>query len=106
MNKKLSIALAIIVFSNYIAAEESNFFTTIGRSYNGNSTIVPNVAPETISFKDAKDLKKQMREISKNVSGLAAGKKDEIQAKVTKLDSLVKSYQIKKQGKMKTSKRQ
>lgn len=110
MNKKLytQLLLVILVGNYVVATDESSFFSTVGRtlSSNGNSTItrIPN---EKISFSDAKNLKKEMRNISKNVSNLSAQKKDEVKTKVTKLADLVKKNQVaNKKSKVKKAKKQ
>lgn len=108
MNKKLyaQLLLAMLV-GNYAVAEET-FFHKVGRTLNGNgnSTIPVPVPNEKISFSDAKDLKRQMRKISKDVSSLSVAKKDEVKTKVTNLSNLVKQNQVAKKGKVKKSKRQ
>jgi hypothetical protein len=108
MNKKLyaQLLLAILV-ANYAVADEGSFFSTVGRSYNGNTFNVPKGVPtEKISFSDAKDLKRQMKDISKNVSTLSAERKDEVKTKVTKLADLVKKNQVAHKGKVKKYTRQ
>ncbi len=105
MNKKLfaQLFLAMLV-SNYAVADSEGFFKKIGRSY-GNSTSVKSKPVEKISWKDANDLKKQMRKISKDLSHVSTQKKEEINAKVTMLADLVKKNQIAK-NKVKRSKKQ
>jgi hypothetical protein len=111
MNKKLYAQLLLaILIGNNVVAETDGFFNRVGRTLNGNTPAVmtASTAPvERISFSDAKDLKKQMRDISKNVSGLSVQKRDEVKTKVTKLADLVKKNQVAgKKGKVKKSKKQ
>ena len=107
MNKKLyaQLALAMLV-GNYVVADGDGFFNRVGRTLNGNGAVALTTPAEKVSLRDAKDLKKQMRTISKNVSSLSAAKKEAVKNKIRDLDYVVKSNQVAKKGKVKKYQKQ
>lgn len=95
MNKKLytQLLLAVLVSSYAVA---SDYTRAIGRTLNGSESFSKSgldIAKQ-IPLSDAKDLKKQMNDISKNISKLSANKKDEVKAKVSSLADLVEKNKV------------
>ena len=110
MNKKILLPLLLtILVNNYGTIKADSFFSSIGRTYNGNSTPVPNAADqseEKISFNTAKDLKKNLKEHARKISGFPASKQDDLTNKIITLGQYIDKYSASKTGKVKRSKRQ
>lgn len=116
MNKKLYIQLLLTVLvGNYAVASQSNvkpfapgviseanknnFFNQVGRTYyvSGKEAIP---TAEKISFADAKEIKRNLKDAAQQAAGLSKDKAAEAKMKVVTLKNFIKQNQVLKKSKI------
>ncbi len=105
---KIYLSLFAILAGNVVVAE--GYVKSVGRTLNGNTNTTQdswNSSNSWNNFKksskdtldkiywtDAKDLKKRLNKVSKNISNVSLDSKEKIKTKVTKLEDLVSKNQV------------
>ncbi len=103
MKNKLYVQLlSIMLVAQAVVADD--YVRAVGRTLNGSNGITP-IQNEKISFKDAKNLKADLKDLSSNVSKIAMQDLPTIKVKVASLKDLVEKSKASLQKSKKMKKR-